>query len=245
MATSFSTASALVFGATGYTGRAVVAALRAHGVATVAHVRPGSASAVDWRSRFEALGAVVDDTPWDAAAIAATIAARRPTHLFALLGTTRRRAAREGIADPYESVDYGLTKMVLDGAVGAGHLPRFVYLSALGVRGDTTNPYLAARARIEQALQASRLPFLIVRPALITGSDRAESRPAERVAALVIGAALGALAAIGIRRPRERFGTLTGTQLAEGMTVLALAARDARLVADVAAIRGAIPKELR
>lgn len=245
MATSFSTASALVFGATGYTGRAVVAALRAHGVSTTAHVRPGSPTASEWRSRFEALGAVVDDTPWDAADIAATIAARRPTHIFSLLGTTRRRAAREGIADPYGSVDYGLTKMVLDGAVSAGHLPRFIYLSAMGVRGDTGNKYLAARARIEQALQASRLPFLIVRPALITGSDREESRPAERIAAVVFGAALDALAAVGIRRPREKFGTLTASQLAEGMTVLALAARDARLVADVAAIRGAIPKDLR
>jgi nucleoside-diphosphate-sugar epimerase len=242
--TSFSTAAAFVAGATGYTGRAVVAALRARGVETVAHVRPDSSNAAEWRRRFEALGAKVDQSPWDQAAMRSALTEHRPTHVFALLGTTRRRAAREGLASPYETVDYGLTKLLLDAASACGHGPRFVYLSSLGAREDTSNPYLLVRGRLERELQASRLPFLIVRPAFITGSDREESRPTERIASMVFDATLKGLAAVGLRGPQKKLGSLTGTQLAEGITALALSARDARSTADVAAIRGAIPAEL-
>lgn len=242
--TSFSTAAAFVAGATGYTGRAVVAALRSRGVETVAHIRPGSASAAAWRARFEALGAKVDESPWEPAAMLAAITEHRPTHLFALLGTTRARAAREGIASPYETVDYGLTKLLLDAANESGHGPRFIYLSALGAREGTSNPYLAVRGRLERELQASRLPFLIVRPAFITGSDREESRPSERAVSIALDATLKGLAAIGLGAPQRKYGSLTGTQLAEGLTSLALSARDARTTADVAAIRGAMPADL-
>ena len=56
---------AFVAGATGYTGSQVVPALRARGVRVIAHVRPGSAAAAAWHTRFEALGAEVDETPYD------------------------------------------------------------------------------------------------------------------------------------------------------------------------------------
>lgn len=240
MATSFSTAKALVVGATGYTGRAVVAALRARNVSTVAHLRPGSADASLWRERFAAHGALVDESPWEPAAISAMVAIHRPSVIFACLGTTRRRAAREGIDSPYERVDYGLTKQVFDAALAAGHAPRFVYLSALGANEASANAYLAVRGRFERELAASSLPHLIVRPAFISGSDRPESRPSERLFAVTTDALLAGVAALGGQRIRDRFGTLTGTQLAEGMVALALASRDARAVADVAAIRAAL-----
>jgi uncharacterized protein YbjT (DUF2867 family) len=231
--------SAFVAGATGYTGREVVAALRALGVPTVAHVRPDSATAATWRARFTALGARVDESPWDAATLRASIATHRPTHVFALLGTTRKRAAREGLTDAYERVDYGLSAMLLDACRHAGHAPRFVYLSAIGVREDTANAYLRVRARLERELQESGLPYLIARPAFITGSDREESRPAERVASIVVDGLLGAASLLGARALRDRYASLTGRALAQGITVLALASRDGRAEADVAAIRAA------
>jgi uncharacterized protein YbjT (DUF2867 family) len=231
--------TAFVAGATGYTGREVVAALRALGIPTIAHVRPGSRTAATWRARFSELGARVDETPWETAAMRAAIATHRPTHLFALLGTTRKRAAREGLKDAYEQVDYGLSAMLLDAALHAGRAPRFVYLSAIGVREDTGNAYLRVRARLERELKASPLPYLIARPAFITGSDREESRPAERAAAIVTDGLLGVAALLGARTLRDRFASLTGRALAQGMTVLALASHDARAEADVAAIRAA------
>jgi uncharacterized protein YbjT (DUF2867 family) len=229
-----------VAGATGYTGRAVVAALRRRGVPVIAHVRPDAVAAEEWRARFEALGAEVDLTAWEDDAMRALLAHRQPGLVFALLGTTRARAAREGISDAYERIDYGLTAMLLRAAWHAGNLPRFVYLSSLGAREDTRSPYLAVRGRLERELRASPLPYLIVRPSFISGGDRGERRPAERVAAIAVDAVLTAAGWLGARTMRDRFSSLTGEELAEGMVALALPERDGRAEADAATIRAAL-----
>jgi uncharacterized protein YbjT (DUF2867 family) len=231
-------------GATGYTGRAVVGALRANGVQTTAHVRPGAADASLWRERFASQGATVDESPWEPAAITAMVATHNPSVIFACLGTTRRRAAREGLDDPYERVDYGLTRQLLDAAAALSTAPRFVYLSCIGANPTSSSKYVAVRGRIERELAESGLPYLVVRPALISGTDRAEHRPEERFLALATDAILAGVAALGGRRVRDRFATLTGTQLAEGMVALALHSRDAKVVAEVADIRAALPERV-
>lgn len=232
-------ALAFVAGATGYTGCALVAALRAQGIPTIAHVRPGSSASEVWRERFGALGAEVDHTPWEAEAMRALIATRRPSHCFALLGTTRSRAQREGLRDAYERIDYGLTRLLLDAARAAAYGPRFVYLSAMGATARTRNPYVAVRGRLERELGESGLPHVIVRPAFITGPDREESRPAERMAAMAVDGLLGAFALVGLRGPRDRYGSLTGRELAEGMVAVAARADQQRVIVDVAGIRRA------
>jgi len=231
---------AYVAGATGYTGREVVAALTRSGVETVAHVRPGSADLTRWRERFNALGATVDETPWEVNAMRATLAARRPTLVFALLGTTRARAAREGLTDAYERIDYGLSAMLLDAARHAGSLPKFVYLSALGVSDATTNPYLAARARLERELVASGLTAVIVRPAFITGPDREERRVLEQVLGAATDVVLAIAGGLGATKLRDRWSSLTGAELAEGMVHIALSTRESRLVVDPSDIRRAL-----
>ena len=234
-----STPLAFVAGATGYTGRAVVAALRAAGVRTVAHVRPGSSGAAAHAQRFAAVGAEVDGTPWEPAAMRATLARLRPDHVFALLGTTRRRAAREGLADPYERIDYGLTRTLLDAATAAGSAPRFTYLSALGASETSGNPYLRVRGRLERELREGPLPWLVAQPAFVTGSDREEFRLGERVFAITTDAVLGAARAVGLGVLRDRYGSLTGAQLGRGMVRLALTDRTGRVLADVRALRAA------
>ncbi|HZO17266.1 MAG TPA: NAD-dependent epimerase/dehydratase family protein, partial [Polyangiaceae bacterium] len=111
---------AFVAGASGYTGREVVKTLRERGIRTIAHVRPDSPSRAEHRAYFAELGAESDETPWEEEAIAATIARLRPTHVFALLGITKKRAAAEaretGREVSYDSVDYGLTVMLLRAA---------------------------------------------------------------------------------------------------------------------------------
>src|SRR5512133_826771 len=145
--------TAFVAGATGDTGREVVRARRARGVRTVAHVRPDSPRLADWKGRLGALGAEVDATPWDEAAMVETLRRVRPDAVVALLGTTRRRGAQAAAAgrnETYETVDYGLTHLLLRAAIASGTRPRFVYLSAVGVREGTRNAYLAARAKLER-----------------------------------------------------------------------------------------------
>jgi uncharacterized protein YbjT (DUF2867 family) len=218
-------ARAFVAGATGYTGREVVRALRARGVDAIAHVRPDTPALDDWRARFAALGARVDATPWDEGAITATLHRERPTHVFALLGTTRARAAdprrRSAVVDSYDAVDYGLTTLLLRAAVAAGSRPRFVYLSAIGATERTASAYLRVRGRIERELRESGLSWLSVRPSVVTGADRDEGRPVERLAAAVLDGVGTALGALGIRTAR-RWRSIDGPTLGDALVRLAL-----------------------
>lgn len=213
---------AFVAGATGYAGREVVRALRARGARVYAHVRPDSARLAEWRERFDELGAVIDVTPWEAHAITGTIARIEPTHVFALLGTTRARARAEPGAS-YETVDYGLTHMLLQATTWAARDALFVYLSALGARAGARSAYLSARGRIEQELHVSTLRHLVARPAFITGPDRDDPRPAEQLAARIVDAALRVARSAGARTIHAAYASLTGREVGEGLAALALA----------------------
>ena len=216
---------AFVAGATGYTGREVVRVLREHGADTVAHVRPDSARLDEWRARFEGLGAAADSTPWEPAAVRATFERVKPDVVFALLGTTRareREAASAGRSDAsYDAVDYGMTAMLLDAARGIEPKPRFVYLSAIGAKAGASSPYLAVRGRLEAELRASGVPFTIARPSWISGADR-EGRTGERIGATVTDALAGVASLLGARSFRDRYRSMTGAQLADGLVRVAM-----------------------
>ena len=211
---------AFVAGATGYTGRDVVRILLERGVRTIAHVRPDSPRVDQWRTTFESQGAAVDATPWDDAAMTRTLSALQPTQVFSLLGTTRarrRESAGHGTVESYESVDYELTATLIRAALASGSRPRFVYLSAFGVREHTSNPYLVARWRAESVLRASGLPFTIARPSFITGPDGDESRPLERIAAVVVNGLAGIGRVFGADRLAGSVRSMTGRELAHGL----------------------------
>lgn len=147
-----------VAGATGFVGRATVAALCGREARVVAHVRPDSSRVEEWTQRFGELGAEVDTTAWQAEAMAARLAALQPTHVYALLGTTKKRARAEGIDDAYERIDYGLTAMLIDAAAGCGSKPRFVYLSSAGLgEQPPRSAYMNARWKAEAKLRDSGL----------------------------------------------------------------------------------------
>lgn len=213
-----------VAGATGYTGREVVRQCAARGLTTFAHVRPDSSSAERWRREFTAVGAQVDQTAWELGAMKARLEALQPRWVFALLGTTAARGKRgsgSAVADTYEAVDYGLSILLLEAAVACGSRPRFVYLSALGAEGRPINAYMDVRKRVEAALRGSGLPYVIARPAFVSGSDREESRPGERVAARIADGVLGALRKIGARELADKYGSISGAGLGHAMIVLA------------------------
>ena len=232
-------ATAFVAGATGYTGRAVVAACRQRGWETVAHVRPGSSGLTRWQPVFEGAGAQVDTTPWELPAMCDTLAAWQPTLVFSLLGTTRRRARGEGLeaADAYRRVDLGLTALLAEAAVASGGQPRFVYLSSLGAGSPGGNDYLRARADAETVLRASGLPWTIARPSFVTGPDREESRPAERLAAAVTDRALALAGLLGARRLRDRYRSIDAAALAAALVTAAADPRCAGEVLEAAALQ--------
>lgn len=215
-----------VGGATGYTGRSVVKELVEAGVVAVAHVRPDSPRLAEWKATFQKERATADTTAWERVAMAATFARVKPDVVFALLGTTRSRGRQTmratGVADTYESVDYGLSAILLGATLDAKLCPRFVYLSAVGVREDTQNPYLKVRWRFESELRESGVPYTIVRPSFITGEDREESRPMERVAATTTNA-LGAVARVlGAKRFADTYTSITSEALARQLVRMSL-----------------------
>ncbi len=231
---------AFVAGATGYTGREVVRELRAHGVAAVAHVRPDSPRLAEWEVRFQAHHAVLDTTPWELHAMRETLERWQPTHVFALLGTTRARAraAREsGRDESYEKVDYGLSALLMRAVLLTGRETRFIYLSSIGVHENPRNAYLAARWRMESELKESRLPYIIARPGFITGPDRDDFRLSERVLATVSDGALALAGLVGARKLRARFRSITGPQLAHALVRAALDARYTNVIIEAPELR--------
>jgi uncharacterized protein YbjT (DUF2867 family) len=231
---------AFVAGATGYTGREVIRELRAHGVAAVAHVRPDSTKLAEWEARFQAHYAVVDTTAWELHALRDALERWQPTHIFGLLGTTRSRvrAARSrGQNDSYETVDYGLTSMLLRAQLLTGRTARFVYLSSIGVNPKTRNSYLEVRWRMESELRESGLPYIIARPGFVTGPDREERRLSERSLAIASDVLLGLAGTLGARKLRARFQSLTGPQLATALVHAALDERYTNVVLEAAELR--------
>ena len=193
-------ARAFVAGATGHVGRLVVPALRERGAEVIAHVRPDSGRVDEWRARFQ--GADVDTSAWELAALTATLAARAPTHVFCLIGTTRKRASREQVdGDPYLAIDYGQCKLLVDAAVASGARPRFVLLSSVGVSPKSSSKYLHAHWLAEEAVRQSGLAWRIARPSMIGGGGRDEGRPVERAGMAVAG---GLLAVAGLVAPRMK-----------------------------------------
>ncbi len=216
------TKTAFVTGATGYTGRAVVRILHERGVETVAHIRPGSSKREEFTDRFQDLGADVDCTPWEEDAMAQTIARIAPDVLFFLVGTTRARDRKSDGDAGYEAVDYGLLKLLVDACTAGDASPKFVYLSAMGVKEGAMTAYYRARYRAEETLKECGLPYIIARPAMITGPDRRESRPMEKLGAFFTDAASATLGVVGARRLAARYRSTDATELATALVDLAL-----------------------
>jgi len=216
---------AWVAGATGYTGQAVVRALLRRGGTALAHIRPGSPRRAYWRTEFVQRGAEVDCTPWDEEQLAQRLAEIKVDEVYGLLGTTKARAraaaaAGQAAAD-YEAVDYGLTVMLIRAAKRTGRNPRIIYLSSAGVGPDARGAYLQTRHRVEAELMASGLPYTIARPSFITGPDREESRPMERLGAAVSDGLLGVASVFGGRKLRARYRSTSAQTLANALVRLA------------------------
>jgi len=209
--------TAFVLGATGFVGREVVRQLCVRGTAVIAHVRPDSSSVDKWRATFGELGATVDTTAWDAAALAARFRETKPAQVYVLIGTTRSAAKRDRIeGDIYEKIDLGLTQIAVEAARASEVRPRIVYLSSIGADKGARSAYLAARGKAEDVVTASGLPWVIARPSFITG-DRDESRIGERGAAIVGDGLLAVAGVFGGKKVRDKYRSTTPDVLASAL----------------------------
>jgi len=209
--------TAYVLGATGFVGREVVRQLCVRGEKVTAHVRPDSKSLDDWRNKLGELGAAVDTTAWDVPAMAARIRELAPAQIYILIGTTRSKAKADSVdGDIYEKIDLGLTKIAVEAARASETKPRIVYLSGIGASADARGAYMRARGKAEDAVKGSGLPWVIARPAIITG-DRDESRIGERSAAVIGDGLLAVAGVLGGKRLRDRYRSTTPDILASAL----------------------------
>jgi uncharacterized protein YbjT (DUF2867 family) len=234
---------AFVAGATGYTGREVVRELAQRGADVVAHVRPDSPRLAEWQRRFETNGAQADASLWQIDALEAAFARYNPTHIFALLGTTRaraREAAKAGRDESYSSVDYELTSILINAARTCAPAAHFIYLSSIGVDGVTRSSFLDVRRRLEAELKESGLHYVIARPAFISGADREEFRFGERVGASITKVVLTIADAVGIKALSRRFKTMSGKQLARALVNAAFDEQCVDRTLDVAGLHALV-----
>ena len=143
--------------------------------------------------------------------------------LFLCLGTTMRRA---GSQEAFRAVDFDLVVDLARRAVNAGAEDCFL-VSAMGADPKSRVFYSRTKGEAEAAVRA--LPWRtlgIVRPSLILG-DRAERRPAERLAQIA-ARVLGPLM-VG---PLARYRGITAEDVAEAMARLARHPRSGTRVYD-------------
>lgn len=222
--------TAFVLGATGFVGREVVRQLCVRGARTIAHVRPDSGSLARWREKLEALGAAVDTTPWEIAAMTARLRVVEPAQIYVLIGTTRSRAKTDAVeGNIYEAIDLGLTQLAVTAARASERRPRIVYLSSIGAAPKARSAYLAARGRAEQAVMSSGLPWVIARPSIITG-ERDDGRLGERSAAVIGDGLLAVAGVLGGKRLRARYQSTTPDILASALIRLGEAPEHDRIV---------------
>ena len=81
-------------------------------------------------------------------------------------------AIRQGKDEQFERIMSRGTRDLVDAARAAG-VGRFVHMSALGTSERTKDlvPYYRAKWEMEQAVQASGLPFVVFRPSFVFGAD--------------------------------------------------------------------------
>jgi NADH dehydrogenase len=150
----------LVTGGTGFVGGHVVRALRTASRPVRCLVRdPRRAEQLE-RAGCELVEGDLTDPPSLRTAVEGVEAV---VHLVAI---------RQGKEAQFERIMIQGTDELLLAAQGAG-VRRFVHMSALGVNEQTRElvPYYRAKWENEQAVQRSGIPYVILRPSFIFGSD--------------------------------------------------------------------------
>ena len=171
----------LIIGATGFCGQALTSTLaKESDYVVIPHVRSNSTRATQVHTTWTALG--VDALRADWKDMREEILELKPDIIASFLGTTKKHM-RTG-RGTYQDIDYGLNKLLINIALELDNPPLFIYLSSMGLEWAKWSEYLKVRVKIESALSSSTLPHVIVRPGMLSGPSRDESRPLEHFSSI-------------------------------------------------------------
>jgi uncharacterized protein YbjT (DUF2867 family) len=149
-----------ITGATGFVGRAVVPALRAHGYAVRCLVRRGSET--DLRG-LEAIERVEGDVLSPEALERDMAGCDTVVHLVGIIRET------PATSSTFERIHTQGTINVLEAAATTG-VRRYLHMSALGARAGARSRYHRTKWAAEEAVRASPIPWTIFRPSIIYGA---------------------------------------------------------------------------
>lgn len=145
-----------IIGATGFIGLNLAAALASSGIPVRAVARRPEYA----RRLLPATVEVISGDIRDESSL--TTALRGCTAAVNLVGIIR------GKKDDFKALHREGTRHVVAAAKNAG-VQHVVYVSAQGADMSSTNPYFRTKAEAEGIVEASGLPFLILRPCLVLG----------------------------------------------------------------------------
>jgi uncharacterized protein YbjT (DUF2867 family) len=210
----------VIAGATGLIGKQLVVELAGQeGVETHILVRSKPAGVPSGVIVHEAASA---DWANEVVAIKADVA-------ISCLGTTMRTA---GSKAAFRAVDFDLVTGFAKAAKDAG-ARHMIAVSSVGASAKATNFYLQTKGQAEAAMAQmgfDRVDFL--RPGLLTGGERPESRPGESVAIMI--APLTDLLMVG---GLSRYRSIPALVVAQAITHLALASGQGQHIHENDAIR--------
>lgn len=152
----------LVAGATGYTGKRLLP--------LIAEWHPISWQRTGSHSPQPSTGTVISCGEDDGDILAEAM--RGCTTVVQLIGTTR---AQFGTGNNYERADIGTTRLLVDAAVQATTITRFVLLSSVGA-GRPVGAYLKAKKKAEAIVRYGGIQSVLVRPSSIIGPGREAAR---------------------------------------------------------------------
>jgi len=210
----------VIAGATGLIGKQLVVELAGQvGVETHILVRRKPARVPAGVIVHEAAAA---DWPIEVAAI-------KPVVAISCLGTTMRTA---GSKAAFRAVDFDLVTGFASAAKAAG-AQHMIAVSSVGASDKASNFYLKTKGEAESAMAQmgfGRIDFL--RPGLLTGGERPESRPGESVAIML--APLTDLLMVG---GLSRYRSIPALAVAQAIAHLALAGGQGKHIHENDAIR--------
>ena len=200
-----------IAGASGYCGQALVRRLSQSSHQVLPHIRPTSSQHEYLLDHWENLGIHPVSIPWNE--LSSTLMKHQPQVIVSLIGTTQKKAKKGG--GSYREIDYGLNHTLIQLAQKLSSPPLMIYLSAMGVEWAKWSTYLQVRLDIENELKASQLPFISIRPGLITGPDRVESRFKETVSLWLSNTILALSDRIGLKKWGDGFRPLDAPEIAK------------------------------
>ena len=178
-----------IAGASGFCGRALVDLLaQQKKFIVIPHIRPSSSRANQLIPYWRKLGLEPVVCEWHL--LEEQWFNHRPQVVISCLGTTKRKAKKGG--GSYQEVDLEMNQTLiryaeelqLDQQKYNEVRPRhMVYISSMGSEWGRWNAYLRPRLLVEQSLQASTLHYSIIKPGILHGESRDETRIGETVGA--------------------------------------------------------------